>query len=241
MQPDITPQPNNPAPNPPSPVPTPPPEPSPQPLAPQPVDPEPEPPTPEDSGGSLFSAIISNWFVSWILIPAALILFLHYFIFSAYHVVGSSMVPTLHDSDYLIIAKVDKTLSQLRGKTYIPARGEIVVFHYPKQPNLDFVKRVAGLPGDRVVIKDGVVRIYTPNGQEINPDSKHQIEGTYTQGDISDQPIDIVIPEGNLFVLGDNRTPNGSSDSREWGLLPTSDVVGNVVLRLYPFDKIRTF
>ncbi len=185
---------------------------------------------------------MSNWFVSWILIPAGLIFFLHYFIFSAYHVIGSSMVPTLHDADYLIIAKVDRSLNMLKGKKYIPERNTTIVFHYPKQPELEFVKRVVGVPGDRVVVKDGSVRVFNKdNPQGFNPDERHEIEGTYTMGDPADNPVDVVVPNGNVFVLGDNRTPNGSSDSREWGFVPSDDIIGNVVLRLFPFDKVRAF
>lgn len=191
---------------------------------------------------SLFERITQNWFVSWILVPAALIFVLHFYVFSAYHVVGSSMVPTLHDSDYLIISKLEKTGSSLQGKKYIPDRNEIIVFHYPKQPTLDFVKRVIGLPGDKVVIKNGKVTVYNsanPNG--FNPDANHSIEGNYTLAGFSGDSLEVVVPDGNIFVLGDNRTPNGSSDSREWGMLPSEDIVGNVVLRLYPFNSIQTF
>jgi signal peptidase I len=200
-------------------------------------------PEASDPGGpSLFERITSHWLVSWILVPAALIFFLHYFIFSAYHVVGSSMTPTLQDSNYLIIAKVDHTKALIEGKKYIPPRGEIIVFHYPKQPTLDFVKRVIGLPGERVVIKDGKVRIYNAQHPEgFDPDQTHAINGTYTLGDVSDNPLDVTVPEGNIFVLGDNRLPNGSSDSREWGFLPSDNIVGNVVLRLFPFNEIKTF
>jgi signal peptidase I len=101
---------------------------------------------------------------------------------------------------------------------------------------------VIGLPGDKVVIKNGKVTVYNsanPNG--FNPDANHSIEGNYTLAGFSGDSLDVVVPEGNIFVLGDNRTPNGSSDSREWGMLPSEDIVGNVVLRLYPFNSIQTF
>lgn len=207
-----------------------------------PTQPSPEP----EIRSSLFERVVSNWFVSWILIPAALIFFLHNFIFSAYHVVGSSMVQTLQDSDYLIISKVDRSLSLLTGKKYTADRGQIIVFHYPKQPELDFVKRVVGLPGDRVTIKDGQVKVYTAEKPEgYNPDEGHAIEGSYTQGRNDgvreDIPIDVIVPEGNVFVLGDNRMPYGSSDSREWDFLPSEDIVGNVVLRLYPLNQLKIF
>src|SRR5688572_4877448 len=104
--------------------------------------PQPAPqPTAPPKGPSILESILSHWFVSWILIPAALIFFLHYFVFSAYHVIGSSMVPTLRDADYLIIGKVDKTIASVKKEAYIPKRNEVIVFHYPKQPEFDFVKR----------------------------------------------------------------------------------------------------
>jgi signal peptidase I len=191
---------------------------------------------------SLLERIFSHWFVSWVLIPAALIFFLHYYVFSAYHVIGNSMLPTLHDTDYLIISKVDHTKSLVENKKYIPARGQIIVFHYPKQPEFDFVKRVVGLPRDRVVIQNGQVTVYSAqDGQAVKPDQDHQTYGNYTEGDSSGKDIDLVVPEGNLFVLGDNRTPGGSSDSREWGFLPSEDIVGNVVMRLYPFSNVHIF
>lgn len=201
-----------------------------------------ETPTPAEPESSLFERIVSHWLVSWVLIPVALIFLLHNFVFSAYHVVGSSMVPNLQDSDYLIISKVGKTGSNLIGRPYTGGRGEILVFHYPKQPEFDFVKRVVGLPGDRVVVKDGKITVYNqdnPNG--FDPDKDLKLSGTYTQAGPDDQPIDITVPKGNIFVVGDNRTPNGSTDSREWGLLPSSDIVGNVVLRLFPFNSVKLF
>jgi signal peptidase I len=175
--------------------------------------------------------------VSWILIPVAMVLVLHYFVFSAYHVVGTSMIPTLQDSNYLIVSKIDNTAAALTHHDYIPKREQIIVFHYPKQPTLDFVKRVIALPGERVVVSNCAVTVYnSEKPQGFNPDAVHPITGTCTEGD-----IDETIPRGNVFVLGENRTPGGSSDSREWGLLPSYDIIGNVVLRLYPVSSLRLF
>jgi signal peptidase I len=179
---------------------------------------------------------------SWIIFPIAVVLILHNFVFQAYHVLGSSMVPTLHETDYLIISKVDNSLNMIQrafgqNSTYIPARGQIIVFHYPKNPTQVFVKRVIGLPGDRVVIKNGQVTVFNkanPNG--FSPDTKYESKDTATSID-----TDEVVQDGNVFVLGDNRTPGGSYDSREWGELPSSYIVGNAVLRLLPLDQVRIF
>ncbi|HEX7259742.1 MAG TPA: signal peptidase I [Candidatus Saccharimonadia bacterium] len=206
--------------------------PNPPPPAYQPV------PEPKTSIIESISAFFSHWFISWIVIPGGMVLLLHFYVFSAYHVVGSSMTPTMHNSDYLIVSKVDKTIAAIKGEPYIPKRNQIIVFHYPKQPELDFVKRVVGLPGERVVVKDCKVTVYNteqPNG--FNPDLTHEISGTCTEG----EEFNGAVPNKTIFVLGDNRMPGGSSDSREWGFLPSYDIVGNAVLRLYPLDGFRIF
>lgn len=189
--------------------------------------------------GSIIGAFFDNWLISWIIIPIGLVLVLHFFVFSAFHVVGTSMLPTLHNSDYLIVSEVDRSLAHLQRKDYIPARGQIIIFHYPKQPSLDFVKRVIALPGERVVVANCNVTVYNnqhPNGFNPDQDPPH-----LTNGDCTEDTIDETVPAGNTFVLGDNRTPGGSSDSREWGFLPSHDIIGNAVLRLYPFSDLRLF
>jgi signal peptidase I len=199
------------------------------------------PPSPSPLGtiASGFSSVMGAIF-SWIIFPVAVVLILHNFVFQAYHVLGTSMVPTLHDTDYLIISKLGYTqalVAKMFGsnKPYIPARGQIIVFHYPKDPSKVFVKRVVGLPGDRVVVKNGTVTVFNkehPGG--FNPDSGYEKSDTTTLID-----TDEVVQDGNLFVMGDNRTPSGSYDSREWGELPSSYIIGNAVLRLLPLDQVR--
>jgi signal peptidase I len=200
---------------------------------------------PEETGSAIssiassFSAIFGAVF-SWIIFPIAVVLILHNFVFQAYHVIGTSMVPTLHDADYLIISKVGYTQALIersfgQDKKYIPARGEVVVFRFPKDTSRVFVKRVIGLPGDRVVVKNGSVTVYNgshPNG--FNPDTGYEKSDTTTLID-----TDETVQPGNVFVMGDNRTPNGSYDSREWGELPSSYIIGNAVLRLLPLDQVK--
>jgi signal peptidase I len=187
-----------------------------------------------DWGGAIFS---------WFLFPIGIVIILHLFVFQAYHVVGTSMVNTLHDTDYLIISKLGDTGAQIgrtfghKNEVYIPDRGQIIVFHFPLDPTKVFVKRVIGLPGDRVVIKDGTLTIYNkanPNG--FNPDTKYEPAGTVTLED-----TDYTVPPGNVFVMGDNRSDGGSYDSRQWGPVPSSYIIGDVVLRLLPLDQVRVF
>lgn len=194
--------------------------------------------TPRTALGGFLAGVFS-----WVVVPLAIIIGLNTFVFQAFHVVGSSMVPTLQDGNYLIVSKVQKTFAnagRLVGKdgVYIPQRGQIVIFKYPQNPDLDFVKRVVGLPGDRVVVdNEGRVRVYNsahPTG--FNPDTSYEPNGTFTM-----IPTDVTVPPGNVFVLGDNRTPNGSSDSREWGLLPSDDILGVAALRLLPVNEMKVF
>lgn len=186
-----------------------------------------------------FSTFLGAIF-SWIIFPIAVVLILHNFVFQAYHVLGTSMVPTLHETDYLIISKLGYTQALVeriigKDKKYIPARGQVIVFRYPKDPSKVFVKRVVGVPGDRIVIKNGTVTIFNnehPDG--FNPDKNYEAKDTATLID-----TDEVVQAGFVFVMGDNRTPSGSYDSREWGELPSSYIIGNAVLRLLPLDQIK--
>ena len=188
--------------------------------------------------GDIFGAVFS-----WLIFPIAIVLLLHFFIFQAFHVVGTSMYPTLHNSDYLIISKLGDTEAQIgrtfghKNEVYIPNRGQIIVFHFPLDPTKVFVKRVIGLPGDRVVVKTGQVTVYNqahPNG--FNPDTGYEPAGTATLID-----TDETVQPGNIFVMGDNRSNGGSYDSRQWGQVPSSYIIGEVVLRLLPLDQIKTF
>jgi signal peptidase I len=197
-------------------------------------------PLPKSSIGREAHSFIGALF-SWLIIPLGIIILIHLFVLQPYHVVGSSMVPSLREPDYLIISKLGQTRATIlrafgNDQAYIPKRGEIIVFHFPKDPKEVFVKRVVGIPGDHVVIKDGRVAVYNsawPKG--INPDDTYEPSGTTTQID-----TDVIVPAGNVFVMGDNRLPSQSFDSREWGELPSSYIIGNAVMRLLPLDQIKS-
>jgi signal peptidase I len=126
---------------------------------------------------------------------------------------GYSMTPTLQNGEYILVNK-------LAYKTGDPRRGDIVVFVYPANPQEDLIKRVIGLPGERVAIHNGIVSI---DGVQI------------TEPYIAAAPLydgEWVVSEGQLFVLGDNR--NESKDSHQWGLLPFENLVGKAVLIYWP-------
>ncbi len=185
-------------------------------------------------------AVLAGIF-NWVIVPVAIVFILHNFVFQAFHVVGLSMTPTLQDADYLIISKLGATGAKLgkligRQTVYIPKHGEIIVFHYPKDPSLVFVKRVIGVPGDHVVVKDGKVTIF--NAQ--NPAGYDPAAGIKLGADTTLGSFDDTVPAGNVFVIGDNRQPSGSFDSREWGYLSSSYIIGEAVVRLLPLKDART-
>jgi len=170
-------------------------------------------------------------------------LLINSFVFRSFSVIGPSMETTLFTNDRLIVDRLPVTWAQLQNKTYIPDRGQIIVFKNPLYSaglsDEYIVKRVIGFPGERVTIQDGHYVVYNsqhPNG--FNPDdTNHGEPGSPTSGS-----IDETVPEGQLFVSGDHRQGSFSLDSRNGlGTIPFYDVVGPVSLRIFPFDKIRWF
>ncbi|MGQ9568661.1 MAG: signal peptidase I [Anaerolineae bacterium] len=134
-----------------------------------------------------------------------------------YRVDGSSMEPNFYDGQFLVVDKVTPRLVGFR-------RGDVVVFHYPQDPSRDYIKRIVALPGEEVEIRAGVVYV---NGQPLE-----EPYGTYP-AQYSWGPA--LVGEGQLFVLGDNRSH--SSDSHTWGMLDQRQVVGRAWLRYWPPDQ----
>jgi signal peptidase I len=200
----------------------------------QPVEPSAATPPPKKKEGGLVS------FVATLAVAFVLVQVINMFLFQSYKVFGSSMYPTLHDGDRLIISKVGKTSSQIQRKNYVPKRGDIIVFVDPQRDDLQLIKRVIGLPGERVVVKDGSITVYnTEHPGGFNPDKS----GIYA----ADLPVtsgenDVTVPENNLFVSGDNREGSNSLDSRnELGTVPEDLVIGTLKVRLFPFSSAKFF
>jgi signal peptidase I len=175
------------------------------------------------------------------LIPLALLLalFLNFYVFQSFEVEGISMANTLHNKDRIIVNKLGKTFARIRGKDYIPPRDSIAIFKLSesqlnaKEKNL--IKRVIALPGDRVTIINGVIKIYTskfPDG--YNPDELGSWKDSFI-GPVSGRNVDINIKPGEVFVLGDNR-PN-SLDSRSFGVVKSSSIIGTMSVRILPLSQ----
>ena len=179
-----------------------------------------------------------------ILILAPLIaLSLTAFVFQSYEVDGPSMETTLQHKDRLIVWKVPRTVARVTNNYCIPERGEIIVFvkhgvsDFSSQGDKQLIKRVIATPGERVVIRNGEVTVYNvaqPEG--FNPD----VTGSYSDKALpTNGSLDMVIPNGEVFVLGDNRS--NSLDSRSFGTVSADDIVGMLALRIFPFNKARGF
>jgi len=126
---------------------------------------------------------------------------------------GFSMEPSMHSGEFVIVNK-------LAYKIGSPQPGDIIVFHPPRDPQEEYIKRVIGLPGDQVVIADGRVQV---NGQGL--DEPYILQPPRYSSSWN-------VPEGQLFVLGDNR--NNSSDSHNWGPVPITDVIGKALFVYWP-------
>jgi signal peptidase I len=129
-----------------------------------------------------------------------------------------SMLPTLKPGEFILVNKM-----AYRNGDY--HRGDVVIFHYPRDPNEDYIKRIIGVPGDTVSVQDGVVSINGSSLDEPYISAHPTYNGMWT------------VPEGQIFVLGDNR--NQSSDSHSWGFVPHENVVGRALVVYWPLDNFK--
>lgn len=170
-------------------------------------------------------------------------LFINTFIFRSFNVEGPSMEKTLFTGDRLIVNRLPVTWAQLHNKSYVPKRGQVIVFKNPKYDTglgEEFiVKRVIAFPGERVVLSNGEYTIYnTEHPEGFNPDdANHGEPGSPTSGQ-----VDTTVADGTIFVSGDHRQESFSYDSRNGlGTIPYYDIIGPVKFRVFPFTKLRTF
>lgn len=177
-----------------------------------------------------------------LLIAPIIALLLTAFVFQSYQVDGPSMQPTLQNNNRLIVWKVARTWSRVTGHPYVPDRGDIVIFNTNGLPDFgeagkQLIKRVIALPGERVVVNNGVITVYNkehPNGFRPDATLPYGKVITDTQGN-----EDIVVPQGSIFVCGDNR--NDSLDSRVFGPVPVNNIVGKLVFRVLPVNEAQVF
>ena len=155
------------------------------------------------------------------LLGAAVVVLAHLFLVQISVVRGLSMSPSLQDGDRLVVDRVSYSVADV-------SRFDVVVLRYPRNPDIDFVKRVVGLPGDEVALRDGLLHV---NGLALDEDFGHVADGSAAGS--------WVVPQGKYFVLGDNRPI--SCDSREFGMVDHNSLKGKVRARFWPLDRIGVF
>ncbi len=171
-------------------------------------------------------------FLEWvkiIVLALVIVIPIRAFIFQPFIVKGQSMEPTLHQNDYLIIDQITYRFRE-------PRRHDIVVFRYPNNPSQYYVKRIIGLPGERIVIKNGKIYIYNtifPEGFLLDEDKYLSIKNAAVDN------VDLAMDKDEYFVMGDNRLQ--SFDSRFWGALKSKYLVGRVVLRIWPVTQAQAY
>lgn len=161
------------------------------------------------------------------IIALIIVLPIRWFVALPFIVSGASMEETFHNNEYLIV-------DQLTYKFENPARGDVIVFRYPRDPSKYFIKRVIGLPGETVSIDGSNVTITNSEHPEglVLDEPYAQIERA--MGNLTQE-----LGEGEYFVMGDNR--DQSSDSRVWGTLEESKIIGRALLRLFPLNEVGLF
>jgi len=155
-----------------------------------------------------------------VILVAILVVIFYYTLGQFFVVKGVSMEPNFHGGEWLLVSKISHHLHQ-------PRRGEIIVFYFPGTQQDKYIKRIIGLPGEKVVIKNNKVFI---NGRAL-------YEGYLSKGEKTKGQVDVRLEEGEYFVMGDNR--DQSNDSRVWGPLPRERIIGQAVYLFYPLAEKR--
>lgn len=175
---------------------------------------------------SIFSFLLDT--VQTFLLLASFFLVVYIFLFRPFEVSGQSMYPNFHDKEYVLTDLITIKFSGLK-------RGDVVVFISPVEKDKDYIKRIIGLPGDSVSVKNGDVYINNVKLDEsvyLKPDVQTNSGSFLKDGEM------IIVPQDQYFVLGDNRLH--SSDSREWGFVKKQDVIGKSLFVYWPITKARS-
>ncbi|MDP4031039.1 MAG: signal peptidase I [Candidatus Beckwithbacteria bacterium] len=165
-------------------------------------------------------------FVETIVIALAIFVVVYRFLFQPHQVKGSSMYDNFHDGEYLLTDKVDY-------RFHSPERGDVVVFKAPQNEDYDYIKRIIALPGEQIKIESGRVFI---NNQTLDESGYLDPNITTHPGAYAKEGQNLTIPSDQYFVMGDNRS--NSSDSREWGPVPTFNIVGRAWVRYWPINEL---
>lgn len=175
---------------------------------------------------SLFDKLKNNVaeLIEFVAIVGAVIIVVRFFVAEPHKVDGSSMVPNFHTGDYIITNKLATRLSP-------PQRGEVIILKNPRDTSVAFIKRVIGLPGEKVMVKGG--NVFVNDKKLSEPYLPKELKTP--AGAFLGEGEEVIVPPHQYFVMGDNRP--ASSDSREWGPVESELIVGQAFLRYWPPQK----
>lgn len=159
------------------------------------------------------------------MVSAAIFVLVYMFLFQPHQVDGRSMEPNFEHGEFILTDKVTYRFKD-------PQRGDVVVFQSPQDERLDFIKRIIALPGDTVMVEEGHIVL---NG-EVLSEGYIYAPGEVPQGRFLREGVPVTVPSNQYVVMGDNR--GNSSDSREWGFINRTSIVGRAFFIYWPFDKI---
>lgn len=165
-------------------------------------------------------------FLQGIVVVLAILVMVYLFIVSPQEINGASMEPNFHNGEYILTSKV---LYKFRD----PQRGDVVIFKSPLNKEIDYIKRIIGLPGDAVELKNNSFYV---NGQKVDEPYLEPGVTIFGGSYLQEGGAPVLIPPGTYFVSGDNR-PH-SSDSREFGPIAKEDFIGTAILRYFPFSRM---
>ncbi len=165
-------------------------------------------------------------FVETIVIALAIFVVMYRFLFQPHQVKGNSMYDNFHDGEYLLTDKISYRFN-------LPQRDDIIVFKAPKNEDYDYIKRIIGLPGDRIKIEKNRVFV-----NDLLVDESGYLDKTIVTnaGYFVKEGLSLSVPPENYFVMGDNRS--NSSDSRDWGFVPAKNIVGRAWVKYWPINEI---
>lgn len=178
-------------------------------------------------GATILSGILE--IAQVVSVSLIIVLIIKYYLIQPFMIKGNSMEPNFHDGNYVVADEISYRFRE-------PERGEVIVFHFPVDEKQYFIKRIIGLPGETIEIKDKQVTVYS--GQE---GTGTVLDESYLPENIRNRTegnLKVTLKDNEYFVMGDNRFHDKSSDSRSWGPVPEDLIVGKVMFRIWIIEKI---
>ena len=164
-------------------------------------------------------------FLETAVVALSIFVVVYLFLVQPHEIKGSSMEPNFQNDEYILTDKISFKMRE-------PKRGEVIIFKAPKNPDVDYIKRVIALPGERVKVQNGAVYV---NGNKLNEPYLNDTTNIFP-GQFMQEGVEITVPESYVFALGDNR--QHSSDSREFGPVKEDQIIGRALLRYWPINKV---